>query len=88
MPDGVVERPLGRRPVEDGDGVEPEDPPEAVQQLGTGAAPGEAGERLRLGAGPGAVGGTAGGERDERAHDRRDGEEDREREEVLALARS
>ena len=75
-------------PVEDGDGVEREDPPQAVEEDRHRRRAREAGERLGLGAGAGAVGGATRGERDEGADDRSDGEEDREREQVLALARS
>ena len=74
--------------MEDGDGVEREDPPEAVEERGHRRRAGEAGERLGLGAGPCAVGRPPGGERDERAHDGGDREEDGQREQVLALARS
>ena len=83
-PVGVVERPAGRlggtRP-----GVERENPPQAVQENGHRRRTCQAGERLGLGARPRPVGCAPRSERDEGAHDRGNGEEDREGEQVLAL---
>ena len=82
---GVVDRPPSLDVVEDDDRVEPEDPAQPFEQGRHRRCAGEAGECLGLGAGPRAVRRAPGGEGDEGAHDRRHGEEDRQREQVLAL---
>ena len=77
------------RAVEDGGAVEPETRRSVVEQgrrpapIPRAAPSASASARARC-----ALGGAARGERDEAAHDRRDGEEDDEREDVLAVARS
>ena len=68
-----------------GHGVESENPPQAVQENRHGRGARQAAERLGLRARPGSVGGATSGEGHEAADDGGDDEEDRQREQVLAV---